>query len=61
MEVLKINIKIFKTKGVHMKKRIKNLIKEIKELKNKNNFTGSSYKSKGSIQSSTSRFNRLRK
>jgi hypothetical protein len=52
---------MFKTKGVHMKKRIKNLIKEIKELKNKNNFTGSSYKSKGSIQSSTSRFNRLRK
>jgi hypothetical protein len=61
MEVLKINIKILKPKGRNVKRKIKNLIKEFKELKKKNNFTGSSYKSKGSIQSSTSRFNRLRK
>jgi hypothetical protein len=36
-----------------MKRKIKNLIKEIKGIMKKNNFTGSSYKSKGSIQSLT--------
>ena len=48
----------------HMRKNLKNYLKEYiySKFKNrKNTFTGSGYKGKGNIQNSTYRFNKLRK